>query len=177
MKLSKIDPGSADALNVIIEIPYGTHIKYEVDHKNGLLSVDRIMHSAMFYPANYGYVPNTLAKDGDPLDVLVLNEYAIYPGALIKCRVIGVLMMEDESGMDEKVLAMPVAKIDPNLAHIKSMKDLSDHRLAMIKNFFETYKMLEPNKWVKVGEYEGADKAAAILEDCIKAHKAQKSDA
>ena len=129
------------------------------------------MYSAMFYPANYGFVPNTLSADGDPADVLVLNEYPLQAGSVIKARLIGVLIMEDESGMDEKLLAVPVSKIDPRYDDIKSLEDLPKITLERIKNFFETYKMLEPNKWVKVREYQGKEQAAAILDAAIKAYK------
>ena len=129
------------------------------------------MYSAMFYPANYGFVPNTLSADGDPADVLVLNEYPLQAGSVIKARLIGVLIMEDESGMDEKLLAVPVSKIDPRYDDIKSLEDLPKITLERIKNFFETYKMLEPNKWVKVKEYQGKEQAAAILDAAIKAYK------
>lgn len=109
MDLSKIKVGSnPDKINAVIEIPYGSNIKYEIDKASGALCVDRVLYGAMFYPANYGFVPNTLADDGDPADVLVLNEYPLVAGSVIPCRLIGVLMMEDESGMDEKLLAVPV---------------------------------------------------------------------
>ena len=129
------------------------------------------MYSAMFYPANYGFVPNTLADDGDPADILVLNEYPLQAGSVIPCRLIGVLVMEDESGMDEKLLAVPVSKIDPRYENIKSLSDLPKITLDRIKNFFETYKALEPGKWVKVKDYADAKKAEEILEKAIKNYK------
>ncbi|MBZ7994924.1 inorganic diphosphatase [Campylobacter canadensis] len=171
MDLSKIKCGDENALNVVIEIPYGSNVKYEVDKQSGALFVDRVMYSAMFYPANYGFVPNTLADDGDPVDVLVLNEYPLVAGSVIKCRLIGVLIMEDESGMDEKLLAVPVSKLDPSYDNINSLDDLAKHKLDKIKNFFETYKMLEPNKWVKVKEYKDKQEASAILHAAIKNYK------
>ena len=172
MNLEKIAIGSnPDAINVVIEIPYGSNIKYEVDKESGAVVVDRVMYSAMFYPANYGFVPNTLSNDGDPADVLVLNEYPLQVGSVIKARLIGVLVMEDESGMDEKLLAVPVSKIDPRYDNIKSLEDLPKITLDRIKNFFETYKMLEPNKWVKVKEYQDKAAATAILDTAIKAYK------
>ncbi|EAI8909171.1 inorganic diphosphatase, partial [Campylobacter jejuni] len=136
--------------NAVIEIPYGSSIKYEIDKDSGAIMVDRVMASAMFYPANYGFIANTLADDGDPVDILVLNEYPIQAGAVIPCRLIGVLIMEDESGMDEKLLAVPNSKIDARYDNIKTYTDLPQATLNKIKNFFETYKILEPNKWVKV---------------------------
>lgn len=172
MDISKIKIGeNPNKLNALIEIPYGSNIKYELDKESGAIMVDRVMYSAMFYPANYGFIPNTLADDGDPIDVLVLNEYPIQAGAVIPCRLIGVLLMEDESGMDEKLLAVPVSKIDPRYDSIKSLDDLPKATLDKIKNFFETYKILEPNKWVKVKEFAGIKKASQILENSIKNYK------
>ncbi len=172
MDISKIGAGNnPDKVNALIEIPYGSNIKYELDKDSGAILVDRVLYSAMFYPANYGFVPNTLADDGDPIDILVLNEYPVQAGAVIKCRLIGVLIMEDEAGMDEKLLAVPVSKIDPRYDDIKSWKDLPQATLNKIKNFFETYKMLEPNKWVKLKDFKDADEAEALLEAAIKNYK------
>ena len=172
MDISKIKVGSnPDKINAVIEIPYGSNIKYEIDKESGAVCVDRVMYSAMFYPANYGFVPNTLADDGDPADILVLNEYPLQAGSVIPCRLIGVLVMEDESGMDEKLLAVPVSKIDPRYDNIKSLSDLPKITLDRIKNFFETYKALEPGKWVKVKDYADAKKAEEILEKAIKNYK------
>lgn len=172
MDISKIKVGSnPDKLNAVIEIPYGSNIKYEIDKESGAVVVDRVMYSAMFYPANYGFIPNTLAADGDPADVLVLNEYPLQAGSVIPCRLIGVLVMEDESGMDEKLLAVPVSKIDPRYENIKSLEDLPKITLDRIKNFFETYKMLEPGKWVKVKDFADAKAAEKILDEAIKAYK------
>ena len=172
MNLSKVSVGeNPDKVNVIIEIPYGSNIKYEVDKDSGLVVVDRVMYSAMFYPANYGFVPNTLADDGDPVDVLVLNPYPLQAGSMIASRLIGVLVMEDESGMDEKLIAVPVSKIDPSFDKIQCLDDLPQNTIDRIKNFFETYKTLEPNKWVKVKEYQDKAVAQAILDKSIKAYK------
>ncbi|BCX79057.1 inorganic diphosphatase [Campylobacter sp. 19-13652] len=172
MDISKIKVGqNPDKLNAVIEIPYGSNIKYEIDKESGAVVVDRVMYSAMFYPANYGFIPNTLAADGDPADVLVLNEYPLQAGSVVPCRLIGVLIMEDESGMDEKLLAVPVSKIDPRYENIKSLDDLPKITLDRIKNFFETYKMLEPGKWVKVKDFADAKTAEKILDEAIKAYK------
>lgn len=172
MDLSKISVGSnPDKLNAVIEIPYGSNIKYEIDKDSGAVVVDRVMYSAMFYPANYGFIPNTLSNDGDPADVLVLNEYPLQAGSVIPVRLIGVLIMEDESGMDEKLLAVPVSKIDPRYDTIKTLEDLPKIIVDRIKNFFETYKMLEPGKWVKVKGFEDLASATKILDDAIKAYK------
>ncbi|RDU60840.1 inorganic diphosphatase [Helicobacter sp. MIT 14-3879] len=168
MDLSKIGYGNNDYVNAVIEIPYGSNIKYEIDKDSGAVIVDRVMYSAVYYPANYGFIPNTLADDGDPVDILVLNQYPLQAGSIIRCRLIGVLIMEDESGMDEKLLAMPLDKIDPNYSDIKDINDLSELTLNRIKNFFETYKMLEPEKWVKIKNYDNKDKAQEVLQKAIK---------
>ncbi len=168
MDISKIQVGQIpSSINAIIEIPYGSNIKYEVDKESGVVMVDRVLYGAMFYPANYGFVPNTLADDGDPADILVLNEYPLQAGSVIKCRLIGVLVMEDESGMDEKLLAVPISKIDPRYDNIKSLQDLPKITLDRIKNFFETYKALEPNKWVKVKDYRDINEAEKILKKAV----------
>ncbi|EOJ1213814.1 inorganic diphosphatase, partial [Campylobacter jejuni] len=135
--LNKIKIGDIpNKINAVIEIPYGSNIKYEIDKDSGAIMVDRVMASAMFYPANYGFIANTLADDGDPVDILVLNEYPIQAGAVIPCRLIGVLIMEDESGMDEKLLAVPNSKIDARYDNIKTYTDLPQATLNKIKNFF-----------------------------------------
>lgn len=173
MDLNKLTYGGKDFVNAVIEIPYGSSVKYEVDKDTGTIVVDRVMYSAVYYPANYGFIPQTLADDGDPMDILVLNQYPLQAGSVIKCRLIGVLIMEDESGMDEKLLALPLDKIDPSYSNIKDYSDLSELTLSRIKNFFETYKMLEPKKWVKLKNFEGREKANEILEKSIKNYKAQ----
>lgn len=172
MNIEKIAIGSnPDAINVVIEIPYGSNIKYEVDKESGAVVVDRVMYGAMFYPANYGFVPNTLSDDGDPSDVLVLNEYPLQAGSVIKARLIGVLIMEDESGVDEKLISVPVSKIDPRYDNIKTLEDLPKITLDRIKNFFETYKTLEPNKWVKVKDFKDKQEAQRILQTSIDNYK------
>ncbi|QWU80197.1 inorganic diphosphatase [Campylobacter novaezeelandiae] len=172
MDLSKIKIGDIpNKINAVIEIPYGSNIKYELDKESGAIFVDRVIPSAVFYPANYGFIPNTLADDNDPLDILILNEYPIQAGAVIPCRLIGVLIMEDESGMDEKLLALPTSKIDPRYDNIKTYTDLAPAILNKIKNFFETYKMLEPNKWVKVQDFKDEKVAIEILQKAIENYK------
>lgn len=173
MNLEKIKVGDIpNKINALIEIPYGSSVKYELDKESGAVMVDRVMASAVYYPANYGFIANTLADDGDPVDILVLNDYPIQAGAVIPCRLIGVLIMEDESGMDEKLLAVPSDKIDPRYKDIQSYEDLPKATLAKIKNFFETYKMLEPEKWVKVQDFKDKDTAIRILEAAIENYKA-----
>lgn len=172
MDISKIKLGqNPDKINAIIEIPYGSNVKYELDKESGAICVDRVLYSAVFYPANYGFVPNTLADDGDPIDILVLNEYPFQAGCVVPCRLIGVLMMEDESGFDEKLLAVPISKIDPRYNDIKTVEDLPKATLNRIKNFFETYKLLEPGKWVKVSDFQDVQKAKELLEKAMKNYK------
>ena len=172
MDITKIGHGeNPDKVKALIEIPYGSNVKYELDKDSGAIVVDRVVYSAMFYPANYGFVPNTLAKDGDPADILVLNDYPLIPGSVINCRLVGVLVMEDESGMDEKLLAVPVTKVDPRYSNIQDIQDLPEATLNRIKNFFETYKTLEPNKWVKVKDYLGKEEAKKILDEAIQNYK------
>ncbi len=172
MDISKIKVGNIpDKINAIIEIPYGSSVKYELDKESGAVFVDRVMASAVFYPANYGFIANTLADDGDPVDILVLNEYPIQAGAVIPCRLIGVLVMEDESGMDEKLLALPTSKVDARYEDIKSLNDVPKATLAKIKNFFETYKILEKDKWVKVQDFKDTKAAVEILEKAIANYK------
>lgn len=172
MDISKIKVGNIpDKINAIIEIPYGSSVKYELDKESGAVFVDRVMASAVFYPANYGFIANTLADDGDPVDILVLNEHPIQAGAVIPCRLIGVLVMEDESGMDEKLLALPTSKVDARYEDIKSLDDVPKATLAKIKNFFETYKILEKDKWVKVQDFKDTKAAVEILEKAIANYK------
>ncbi|NPA86395.1 MAG: inorganic diphosphatase [Candidatus Diapherotrites archaeon] len=153
---------------VVIEIPQGSGIKYEVDHESGVIFVDRFLYTSMVYPANYGFVPRTLADDGDPVDVLVLSREPVAPGSVIRARPIGVLVMEDEDGMDEKILAVPVKKLDPMWEEIKDVSDCAEITLQKIKHFFEHYKELEPGKWVKVKEFRGVEEAKKIIEEALK---------
>lgn len=172
MNLDKIGYGeNPDNIKAIIEISAGSNIKYEIEKESGALVLDRVMHSAMFYPANYGFVNQTLSQDGDPADILILTDYPMAEGCVINCRLVGVLIMEDESGIDEKLLAVPTTKIDPTFEEIQDLGDIPKHTLAKIKNFFETYKMLEPNKWVKVQGFEDKVSATKILEDAISNYK------
>lgn len=153
MGLDLVTPGekAPDMFNVIIEIPMNADpIKYEVDKDTGAVFVDRFMGTAMHYPCNYGYVPNTIADDGDPVDVLVMTPYPLFPGVVVRCRPLGVLKMTDEAGGDAKVLAVPDSKILPIYNHWQSYKDINEHRLTPIQHFFEHYKDLEKGKWVKV---------------------------
>ena len=174
MSLDSVSPGkNAPAeFNVIIEIPMNSDpIKYEVDKATGTLFVDRFMTTAMYYPANYGYVPQTLSGDGDPVDVLVITPYPLQPGVGVTCRPLGILKMEDEAGIDGKVLAVPIDKILPIYSHWKKVDDINPMRLQAISHFFEHYKDLEPGKWVKVLGWEGPEAARKEIMDGIAAYK------
>jgi len=172
MELSKIKPGNPEeSINALIEIPKGSNIKYEVDKESGAIFLDRILYGSQFYPANYGFIPNTLADDGDPIDVLVISSEPVVPGCVIKSRVIGVFIMEDENGKDEKIVAVPTIKLDPKMAKINSLEDLPEIELQQIKHFFETYKDLEPGKWVKVVGFDGREKAIEFINKSIKNYK------
>ena len=170
MLLDKISLGSIvpEEFPVIIEVPMGTEpVKYEMDKDSGALLVDRFLTTAMYYPCNYGFVPHTLSEDGDPADVLVVCRFPVVPGALIRCRAIGVLVMEDESGQDEKILAVPVTKLEPTYANVAEYTDLPQIFIDQIKHFFEHYKDLEKGKWVKVKDWQGAARAKQILQEAV----------
>ena len=177
MSLDKVSPGSKapEAFNVVIEIPMNADpIKYEVDKESGALFVDRFMTTAMHYPTNYGYVPQTLSGDGDPVDVLVITPYALHPGVVVPCRPLGILMMEDEAGVDGKVIAVPTSKILPMYDHWKDIEDVNAMRRNAIAHFFEHYKDLEKGKWVKVTGWHGIDAAKKEVVDGIAAYNAAK---
>ena len=146
-------------------------IKYEVDKKTGALFVDRFMMTAMHYPCNYGYIPHTLAPDGDPVDVLVVTPFAVTTGAVIRCRALGVLKMQDEAGGDSKLVAVPIDKILPIYKHWQKLEDMAPERLAQIQHFFEHYKDLEPGKWVKVLGWGGINEAKQEILDGIEEYK------
>ncbi len=161
MDVSKLEIGRDPPhdINVVIEIPQGSQVKYEVDKASGAIVVDRFLFTPMAYPAAYGFIPNTLADDGDPADALVLTPAAVVPGAVIRARPIGMLQMEDESGQDEKIICVPHDKIHPQFKDIHAIEDLPEITRAAIEHFFTRYKDLEPGKWVKVTGW--ADRAAA----------------
>jgi inorganic pyrophosphatase len=174
MSINDIPAGKIlpDEINVIIEIPANSDpVKYEVDKDTGALMVDRFMATAMFYPCNYGYIPNTLSEDGDPLDVLVPTPYPLINGAVIKCRPVGVLKMEDESGIDAKLIAVPVDKLSVIYRDVKEATDLSPLLLQQIEHFFEHYKDLEKGKWVKVQGWADAAEAKAEIIKAVEAVK------
>jgi len=153
MSLDKVSPGKnlPESFNVIIEISMNADpIKYEVDKESGAIFVDRFMGTSMHYPCNYGYIPKTIAGDGDPVDVLVMTPFPLIPGVVVRCRALGVLNMEDEGGEDAKLLAVPENKILPLYAHLNAVSDVHPLTLNAIQHFFEHYKDLEKGKWVKV---------------------------
>lgn len=176
MNLKELEPGKhiPDDINVVVEIPaQAGMIKYEMDKDSGLLSVDRFMPTSMYYPANYGFVPNTLSGDGDPVDVLVITPVPVQAGTLIRARAIAILNMEDESGHDRKILALPIKKICMQLAHIEKLTDVPEVLLKSIVHFFEQYKALEPGKWVKITGWEGVKAAQQEIEDSIRRYRDQ----
>ena len=162
-------------VNVIVEVPVGGHpIKYEMDKDAGTLVVDRFLYTPMTYPGNYGFVPHTLCEDGDPLDVLVCNTRPLVPGCVINVRPIGVMMMEDDGGKDEKILAVPVPKLTRRYDKVANYTDLPEITLKQIEHFFTHYKDLEPGKWVKIGDWLDVDAAKRIILESIERAKAQK---
>ena len=163
-------------VNVVIEVPIGGEpIKYEMDKDAGALVVDRFLYTAMRYPGNYGFVPHTLSGDGDPCDVIVANTRAIIPGAIMNCRLVGVLLMEDEAGGDEKLLAVPSSKLTQRYDKVQNYTDLPDITLRQIEHFFMHYKDLEPGKWVKVLRWGDAAEARAMVIEGIARAKATKA--
>ncbi len=170
MDISKISAGKEVPwdVNVVIEIPIGgVPVKYEVDKDSGAMFVDRFVHTAMFYPCNYGFIPHTLADDGDPTDMLVAGPIPVIPGAVLRARPVGVLIMEDEAGQDEKILGVPVDDLHPYYSNISNYKDLRATLLDQIAHFFEHYKDLEANKWVKVVRWGDADEAAEMIKKSL----------
>jgi inorganic pyrophosphatase len=148
---------------VFIEIPKGSSVKYEIDKESGVIMVDRFVYGPLFYPYNYGFIPGTHAEDGDALDVAVLSTYPVQTGTAIVCRIIGMLEMEDEEGIDTKIIAVPTKKIDPFMAEIETIDDVPDMVKQQLKNYFDTYKDLEPNKWVKTKDFLGKDAAIEAI--------------
>lgn len=170
MDLAKIPSGRAPPhdINVVVEIPQGGEpVKYELDKASGAVFVDRFLHTAMFYPGNYGFIPHTLAEDGDPIDVLVVGPVPVVPGAVVRCRPIGALMMEDEHGPDEKIIAVPVDALHPYYSNVQSYRDLPPILCDQIAHFFRHYKDLEAGKWVNISRWAEAEEAAALIATAI----------
>jgi len=170
MKLDQIPLGyhAPDDINVIVEVPVGGEpIKYEMDKASGAMFVDRFLYTPMRYPGNYGFVPHTLSEDGDPIDVLICNTRPIMPGAVINCRPIGVLVMEDDGGQDEKLIAVPSAKMSHRYVDVASYDDLPTISREQIEHFFQHYKDLEPNKWVKIQHWGDVSEAKRLIVEAI----------
>jgi inorganic pyrophosphatase len=170
MRIDAIAIGNSppDDVNVIVEVPLGGQpIKYEMDKDAGTLVVDRFLYTPMSYPGNYGFVPHTLSEDGDPIDVLVCNTRELIPGCVINVRPIGVLIMEDNAGQDEKILAVPSHRLTKRYDNVRNYTDLPEITLQQIEHFFEHYKDLEPGKWVRIGDWHGVDKARDMIRIAI----------
>lgn len=182
MNIDQIPVGSNPPydVNVIIEIPIGGNpVKYELDKKSGAMYVDRFLHTAMYYPCNYGFIPHTLSEDGDPTDAAVLGQIPVIPGVIIRSRPIGVLVMEDESGIDEKILCVPVDELHPFYGDVSSYRDIRPIQLEQIQHFFEHYKDLEQGKWVKVQRWGEAEEATGLIRQAMDRaeQKAQEEEA
>ena len=166
MRIEAIPAGinPPEDINVIIEVPVGGEpIKYEMDKESGALFVDRYLYTSMRYPGNYGFVPHTLSDDGDPVDVLIASTRAITPGAVVNCRPLGALIMKDEAGGDEKIIAVPSLKLSRRYEKVHDYSDLPQITIDQIEHFFAHYKDLEKNKWVEVEKWVGADEAKALI--------------
>lgn len=174
MDLSKLSVGKNPPhdINVLVEISQGgPPVKYEFDKEAGVLTVDRFLHTAMFYPGNYGFVPHTLSADGDPIDVLVVSQVPVVPGVVIRCRPIGALLMEDEAGGDEKIIAVPVDKLHPFHTGVETYEDLPLILREQISHFFQHYKDLEKGKWVTIVRWEGPEQAGKLILEAIERGK------
>lgn len=157
---------------VFIENPKGSHQKFEFDEKLKAIKLDRTLYGPNHFPFEYGFIKGTKGQDGDPLDCVLFSSFPTFPGCLVEARPIGLLEMEDENGIDTKILTVPTEKIDPRFKDIQDINDLSEHTKKEIKDFFETYKKLEPNKWVKLGKFEGKEKAEKTIKEAIEREKA-----
>jgi inorganic pyrophosphatase len=165
--IGKIPSGIPNQINVVIEIPKGSNIKYEVNKDNGLLFVDRKLFTAMFYPCNYGFIPSTLEDDGDPVDVLVIGEFAVAPLSILKAIPIGILLTEDEEGQDSKIIAIPVNKIDPTFSFIKDVQNIPKILKNQIEHFFTHYKELEGGKYVRIKGWGNKEMAETKITEAI----------
>jgi len=156
---------------VFVEIPKGSRQKYEFDEELGGIKLDRTLYGPTAFPFDYGFIKDTLGQDGDPLDCILLSAFPTFPGCLVQARPIGILEMEDEAGIDHKILALPLEKLDPYMAHIKDIADVPEFTLTHIKEFFETMKRLEPGKWVKLKDFKDKKEAEKVIEEAIKRKK------
>ncbi len=180
MDLSRIPVGEnpPHEVNVVIEIPQGgAPVKYEIDKESGAMFVDRFLHTAMFYPANYGFIPHTLSEDGDPVDCLVVSPTPVATGVVVRARPIGALLMEDEKGIDEKIIAVPTDKLHPFYKRVGSYRDLPEIVIEQIAHFFAHYKDLEKGKWVRIMGWDGPQRAAEMIVEGIERAKSDKKNA
>ena len=175
MPINTLKPGTKppDDINVVVEIPKGSNIKYEIDAKRGGLSVDRTLFPAIFYPYNYGFIPQTKGEggdysDADPIDVFILGNSSLLPKSVISCRPVGVLLTEDQGGIDSKVIAVPLAKIDPTFSAIQDINDIQENVRTRLTHFIEHHKDLEEGKYVKLLGWEGKDAAKTMISEAIK---------
>jgi inorganic pyrophosphatase len=152
-------------IQVFVEIPKGSNLKFEFDEELKAIKLDRVLYGPNYFPFEYGFIIGTKGKDGDPLDCVLLSSFATFPGCVVKSRVIGLLEMEDEAGPDTKIVAVPIEKIDPRFKEIQDIKDLPSHTKEEIKEFFETYKRLEPGKWVKLKDFRGRKDAEELVRE------------
>ena len=174
MDLTRIDIGKncPEEVNSVIEVPtYGAPVKYELDKDSGALKVDRFLGTAMHYPCNYGFIPHTLGEDGDPLDILVVTTAPLMSGVIVPCRPIGMLNMEDESGGDAKLLAVPTSKLTPLYDQVREHTDMARSVLDTIAHFFEQYKALEPGKWARVDHWDGSEAARAEIRASVERYE------
>ncbi|MDX1607728.1 MAG: inorganic diphosphatase [Candidatus Spechtbacterales bacterium] len=169
MKISKLSKGKEfpEKFNVLVEIPKGSSVKYDFDHDSGLIEVDRFISSAMAYPFNYGHIPETESGDGDPLDVIFIASRSVHPGVIVKARPIGMLEMEDESGIDNKIIAVGTHHVDPFFINVDTVEDLSSAVREEIRHFYEHYKELEPKKWVKIKNFHGKEVALEEIKKSV----------
>ncbi|MCK4355041.1 inorganic diphosphatase [Candidatus Parcubacteria bacterium] len=165
-----------EQINVVVDIPKGCNNKYEYSEQGGYFTLDRVNYSPMFYTFDYGFVPQTHSEDGDALDVLLLTTYPTFPGCVVKARPIGVLLMKDEAGLDNKIISVPIEEIDPRFKEIQDINDLGEHYKKEIQIYFEDYKKLEPEKYkhVKVDGFENKEKALEIIKDAVERYKTNK---
>ena len=170
MDLAKLSAGinPPEEINVFVEIPQGSFIKYEMDKDTGFITVDRFSYTSMAFPGNYGFIPQTHGEDGDPLDVLLISTYPVSPGVVIPSRVVGMLEMGDEEGIDTKIIAVPTKKVDPFYQHVENIDDLDETLKKKIQHYFNRYKELEPGKWVKTKNFLAKEKALEAIKKAMK---------
>jgi len=169
MDLAKLSAGinPPEEINVFVEIPQGSFIKYEMDKDTGFITVDRFSYTSMAFPGNYGFIPQTHGEDGDPLDVLLISTYPVSSGVVVPSRVVGMLEMEDEEGIDTKIIAVPTKKVDPFYQHVENIDDLDETLKKKIQHYFNRYKELEPGKWVKTKNFLSKEEAFKAIKKAL----------